>query len=225
MPQASQGKWWRHVPTVVLRAADGDRHGSGVKEIRYQLSGTTPVPPCTASSCAYTGPFDVPQGVHRITYWAVDEAGNTQAPQTLKLAVDTTPPVPKATEPSPSLWLRSRLGLPLTSPTVDLKFTLRENLSGIDHPDNNGPAKDKVRVLVTVYDTLGYPIRTLDAGSYTVKPGQTVSGLVKWDGKGRNLNDLVLLGTYYYRVTAVDAAGNVAMSGESKKLVIALGLL
>ena len=30
-----------------------------------------------------------------------------------------------------SVWLRSRLGLPLTSPTVDLKFTLQENLSGV----------------------------------------------------------------------------------------------
>jgi len=169
--------------------------------------------------------FEVPPGVHRITYWAVDEAGRTQPTQTLKVAVDTTPPVPKATQPNPALWLRSKLGLPLTSPTVDLRFTLHENLSGIDHPDNDGAAKDKVRALVTVYDITGYPVRTLDAGTYTVKPGQTVNGVVKWDGKGRNLNDLVLLGTYHYRVTAVDAAGNVAMSGESKKLVIALGLL
>jgi hypothetical protein len=225
MPRASVGKWWRHQPTVVLRAADGDRHGSSVQEIRYQLTGTTAVAPCTVSSCTYTKPFTVPQGVFRITYWAVDAAGRIQAPQTLKLAVDTTPPVPRAGQPKPSLWVRSSLGLPLTSPTVELPFTLQENLSGIDHLDNNSPNKDKVRALVVVYDALGYPVRTLDAGLFTVKPGQTVSGLVKWDGKGANLTSLVPLGTYYYRVAAVDAAGNVAMSGESKKLLIAVRLL
>lgn len=223
MPRASAGKWWREVPTVVLRAADGDQHGSGIVRIRYQFSGTTAVPPCTAAPCTYTGPFTVPPGVQRVTYWAEDLAGRVQAPQTLKVAVDTTPPVPKATTPSTSLWLRSKTGLPLTSPTVDLRWTLQENLSGIASADNTPP--DKVNVKVVVYDVLGFPVRTLNAGDVTVTPGQTLSGKAVWDGKGANLTSLVPLGTYYYRVVATDAAGNVAMSGESTKLLIAVKLL
>ncbi|HET7488736.1 MAG TPA: hypothetical protein VFJ85_12465 [Acidimicrobiales bacterium] len=223
MPRASTGKWWRSVPTVVLRAADGDRHNAGVARVRYQFSGTTAVAPCTAAPCVYNAPFDVPQGVERVTYWAEDNAGRSQAPQVLKVAVDTTPPVPKATSPNPAIWLRSKLGLPLTSPTVDLNWTLQENLSGITSPDNNPP--DKVNVKVVVYDVQGYPVRTLNAGDYTVAPGQTLSGKAVWDGKGANLTSLLPLGTYYYRVVATDAAGNVAMSGESSPLTIKLSLL
>ena len=223
MPQASAGKWWRHEPVVVLRADDGDRHNAGVVRTRYQFSGTAAVAPCTAAPCTYGGPFTVPQGVHRVSFWAEDAAGRVQARQTLKVAVDTTPPVPKATTPNTALWLRSRTGLPLTSPTVDLRWTLQENLSGVTSPDNE--PKDKVNVKVVVYDVMGFPVRTLNAGDFVVAPGQTLSGKAVWDGKGANLTSLLPLGTYYYRVVATDAAGNVAMSGESAKLVIAVSLL
>ena len=223
MARASAGKWWREVPTVVLRAADGDQHGSGIVRTRYQFSGTAAVAPCTAAPCTYTGPFTVPEGVYRVTYWAEDVAGRVQAPQTLKVAVDTTPPVPKATTPNPALWLRSKLGLPLTSPTVDLRWTLQENLSGVASADNTPP--DRANVKVVVYDVTGFPVRTLNAGDFVVTPGQTLAGKAVWDGKGANLTSLLPVGTYYYRVVATDAAGNVAMSGESTKLVIAVSLL
>lgn len=208
------GKWFKRTPLVVLRADDGDRHGSGVAAIRYRLDGG-PVQ-------TYNGPFVVPQGLHVVSYWSEDRAGHSQVPQTLRVAVDTTVPVPAATTPNPALWLRSKLGLPLTSPTVDLRWTLKENLSGASHPDNAPP--DKVQVHVVVYDANGFPVRTLDAGKHVVTPGQTLNGTTKWDGKGTNLA-LLPVGTYYYRVVATDAAGNTAMSGESAKLVIAVKLL
>lgn len=215
MPQPSAGKWWRHVPVVVLRADDGDRHNSGVVRVKYRLD-AGPVKD-------YTGPFEVPQGVHRVNYWSEDASGRKQATQTLKAAVDLTPPVPTAKGPEPQVWLRSTTGLPLTSPTVDLNWTVIENLSGIDVPDNTPP--DKVNVKVVVYDVMGYPVRTLHAGDFVVRPGQTVAGSTKWDGKGGNLTTLVPVGTYYFRVVATDAAGKVLMSGESSPLTIKVSLL
>jgi hypothetical protein len=225
--QPASGKWWRATPTVVLRAADGDRHGSGVSTIQYKISGSTSTStysgPCSATACTYTGPFTLPEGLYRVTYWAIDNAGRKQADQVLHVAVDTTPPVAVATSPNPALWLRSKLGLPLTSPTVALRWTLQENLSGRADVDNS--PVDKVHVQVVVYDVMGFPVRTLDAGMITVAPGQTYQGSTNWDGNGANLTSLVPLGTYYYRVVATDAAGNQTMSGESQKLLIALKLL
>lgn len=224
--QPASGKWYRENPTVVLRASDGDRQGAGVSAISYKVTGNTSTGtytgPCSTTACTYTGPFTLPEGLFRVTYWATDRAGRTQLPQVLHIAVDTTTPVATATTPNPMIWLRSKLGLPLTSPTVDLRWKLSENLSGKADPDNS-PA-DKVKVQVVVYDAMGYPVRTLDAGTVTVAPGTTYSGTTTWDGKGTNLA-LLPVGTYYYRVVATDAAGNQTESGESQRLLISLKLL
>ncbi|MDQ3967841.1 MAG: hypothetical protein M3275_05520, partial [Thermoproteota archaeon] len=227
MPQPSAGKWWRNVPVVVLRADDGDRHNSGVVTVKYRLDG--------GPENIYTGPFEVPEGVHRIDYWSVDASGRKQATQTLKVAVDLKPPVPTAKHPDPQVWLRSATtGLPLTSPTAQLHWTVTENLSGIDVPDNTPP--DKVNIKVVVYDVMGYPVRKLNGGDFVVRPGETLAGSTEWDGKfgklttivhgddSGNLASLVPVGTYYFRVVATDAAGNVLMSGESSPLTIKVSL-
>jgi len=213
-PQPSRGRWHRNDATVVLRAADGDRHGSGVTGIRYQ------VVPGTSSTCtsagngftAYDGPFTVPQGVYTVRYWSVDASGRTGPCRTLPVAVDHIRPVPKA-NPNAVVWLRLELlGIPLSNQTTNLKWTLQEELSG--------SVGEKVNVEVIVYDVLGYPVRHLNAGQHLVLPGQTLAGQVAWDGKVDGLLGYVPLGTYHYRVVATDAAGNPAMSGESGALVI-----
>jgi hypothetical protein len=214
-PVPSLGRWFRAEPTVVLRAADGDRHGGGVTTVRYQ------VVPGTAATCQpagtgfteYTGPFTVPEGVWTVRYWAVDAAGTIGDCLTRPVAVDLTPSVPKATSANPWLWVRLYLlGIPLTGQTTQLRWTLQENLSG--------SVGEKVNVEVIVYDITGYPVRHLNAGQHVVGPGATLSGSTTWDGRHDGLTGLVPLGTYHYRVVATDAAGNPAMSGESAALVI-----
>src|SRR5207237_1200596 len=171
----------------------GDRHGAGVTTIQYKINGSLSsgsyTGACSTTACTYTGPFTLGEGIYRITYWASDAAGRTQAQQVLHVAVDTTTPVAAATSPNPALWIRSALGLPLTSPTVQLRWTVQENLSGRADVDNNpgGAPPDKVHVTVVVYDVQGFPVRTLDAGDIAVAPGATYQGSTTWDGKGMNL--------------------------------------
>lgn len=218
--QPAANGWYRSTPTVVLRANDGDRHGSQVDAIKYRIDG--------GPGIDYAGPFTLDEGIHVVDYWTTDEAGLVSRHETLSVAVDKTVPVAVAKTPKPALWLRSRLGLPLTSPTVELRWRVSEEQSGRSLDDDNPPNEvtpDPVRVFVTVYDVQGRPVRTLNAGEIIVEPGTVYEGSTTWDGKNRNLTGLVPLGLYYYRVTVVDAAGNVAMSGESSKLLIALSLL
>jgi hypothetical protein len=215
VPVPSLGRWFRAEPTVVLRAADGDRHGSGVTEIRYRAVQGTPATcqPTGTGYTEYTGPFTVPEGVRAVLYWAVDASGTVGDCQVQPVAVDVTPPVPVATSANPWLWVRLYLlGIPLTNQTTQLRWTLQENLSG--------SVGEKVNVQVVVYDITGTPVRHLNAGQIVVAPGVTYSGSTTWDGRHDGLTGLVPLGTYYYRVVATDAAGNPAMSGESQILTI-----
>lgn len=63
------------------------------------------------------------------------------------------------------------------------------------------------KVTLTISDSDGYPVRTLEVGSQPFG-----EHMVRWDGKddsGRRVRE----GTYTYRVLAVDAEGNQVASG------------
>src|SRR5205085_8426736 len=67
---------------------DDGSAGSGVRSKSYQVDGGT--------AQTFAAPFSlssVGDGPHTITYWAGDAAGNTEAPHTLSLVLDATPPV------------------------------------------------------------------------------------------------------------------------------------
>jgi photosystem II stability/assembly factor-like uncharacterized protein len=80
-PDAHSG--WRAIAqTITLSAADG---GSGVAAISYRIDG--------AAAQAYAGPFSVASaGSHVVTYWAVDRAGNAEAPHTGYVNIDSGRP-------------------------------------------------------------------------------------------------------------------------------------
>ncbi len=125
--------WFRSLPTVTLRATDGDQN-AGVASIRY----------CLGAGCApatvYAGPFVVPAGVTVVRWQAVDASGsvNLEPVQSVTLKADIGAPSPVAAKASVSLW--SRLLGPAKN---DLKWTVTD--------DHAGP----VKVTVIVYDVLG----------------------------------------------------------------------
>jgi hypothetical protein len=224
-PAAASMGWFRHscapslsmgaltgpdvcLPQLVLRAVDGDQ-SSGLAQIQYKLD-TDP------AFRAYSGPVTIPEGVRSVSFFATDNAGNVAPTQTLTVPVDVTPPVVIATNPDPALWLQllGILGnfLGFSPPQAKLQWVVSDNLS------------HNVQVTVLVYNVAGAVVRQLDAGKVAVTPGQPTSGFTYWDGKDQTLTGIIPIGLYYYRVVAIDEAGNVAQSGESKPIQIKASL-
>lgn len=72
---------------------------SGVKEIRYSIDGSETVTPGSyASATIYT------EGIHNITYYAVDNAGNTESTKSMTIMIDKTPPVLNLSSTPNVLW-------------------------------------------------------------------------------------------------------------------------
>jgi hypothetical protein len=84
----------------------------------------------------------------------------------------------------------------------------------------------KVTIRVIIFDATGNVVRQLDGGTFNnPTPGSTVSGSTAWDGKDQTLTGIIGVGVYYYRVVAMDDAGNISQSGESKPIQVKLSLL
>lgn len=230
-PYPSRNGWFRAVPLVFLRAADGDQN-SGVAATYYSVDG--------AAFAEYTGAFEVPNGRHTVRYYSVDVAGTQEAVRTLQVNVDTTPPVAVATSPDPAVWLKllGLLGnlLGLSPAQAKLQWTVGDQYS------------PSVSVRVLVYDVTGNVVRFLDCdyvnddpakprcavkkpgaadvgvtNPITVTPGTDTTGYTYWDGRDLSLTGILPVGVYYYRVVVTDEAGNVAQSGESKPVTIKVG--
>ncbi len=80
--------WYKTTPTFTLGASDAT---SGVGSSKYKIdSGTTQT---------YSSAVSIPDGQHTISYWSVDNAGNTESTNTTAtIKVDTTaPPAPTLT--------------------------------------------------------------------------------------------------------------------------------
>jgi hypothetical protein len=96
---ASSSPAWTNQHTVTLTASDA---ASGVAATYYTLDGS--------ARQTYVGPLNLPDGVHTVTYWSVDNTGNAEISHTGHTDIDTTAPVTNATglssAPSPA-WTRS----------------------------------------------------------------------------------------------------------------------
>ena len=85
--------WYSTAVTVALSASDEQ---SGVDVLRYTLDGTDP---SGSTGQAYAGPFRVDASTV-VRFYAVDNAGNSEAPQQLSLLVDVVAPVVAITAPT-----------------------------------------------------------------------------------------------------------------------------
>ena len=91
-PSGTSGSagWWRSPVTVSLDADDGP--GSGVKQITYSATGANPIATTVVESDS-TLFFLVSDGSTTVTFFAEDNAGNVEDPQTLLVEIDQTEPV------------------------------------------------------------------------------------------------------------------------------------
>ncbi|MBI4635367.1 MAG: 6-bladed beta-propeller [Candidatus Rokubacteria bacterium] len=119
-------KGWNNTDVTVTLHATDNPNGSGVKEIQYSLAGAQAGGAVVSGSVASV--MITAEGTTTLVYFARDNAGNQQAPRTLTIRIDKTPPG-LACSPSPAA---NANGWNNTNVTVN--FSATDALSGIDTP-------------------------------------------------------------------------------------------
>jgi hypothetical protein len=194
VPQPNSAGWYNASTspvTVTLTATDPD---GGVSQITYTLSGAQTGGATVAGSSTS---FQVSnEGVTTVTYQATDNAGNVEAPKTLKIKIDKTPPTTTITGPLIGTSFGNETG------------TAVDNLSGV------------ASVTVTFHNILSgvNTIRTATAangGCPGCIPDSTASA--SWQVPLTGLG----LGLYSVTAAATDFAGNTGPA-VSASLTISL---
>jgi len=89
---AANANGWNNTNVAVTLASTDNPGGSGVKQITYSASGAQTIASTTVAGSSTTVSFTT-EGVTTLTYFAKDNAGNSEAPKTLKVQIDKTPPI------------------------------------------------------------------------------------------------------------------------------------
>ena len=90
-PLSNNAGWNNENVTVNLSATDNSG-GSGVKEIVYSVSGAQTISQTIVNGASATLTITA-EGLTTVTFFARDNAGNTEAPQTITIRVDKTVPM------------------------------------------------------------------------------------------------------------------------------------
>ena len=85
---------WHDSPVQVTLTATDNSGGSGVKSITYSIDGAAPTTVAAASTqVTIAAPADHSNdGVHTLSFYATDNAGNQETAQSATVKIDTTPP-------------------------------------------------------------------------------------------------------------------------------------
>jgi hypothetical protein len=103
-PSPNSAGWNTTSPaTVNISAADGSC-GSGVQKITYSATGAQTIGSTDVFSSNAAVPITA-QGVTTVTFTATDNAGNTSAPQTITVRLDTVAPSITITSPAATTYL------------------------------------------------------------------------------------------------------------------------
>ena len=121
---------------LTLEAAD-DPGGSGVAATYYQVDSG---PWTEGTSLTVAGPADHSNdGVHTVSYYSTDNAGNTEATQSVTAKIDTTSPA-TAVSGADDFWHNGNVDLTLTASDPNLP-----DASGVDHSEYRLDAGSWVR--------------------------------------------------------------------------------
>src|SRR5262249_15551558 len=181
--------WNNGVASITLSAADptlaDGQGGSGVASTTYMVDG--------GSQQSYTGAFTISsEGIHTVSYFSIDAAGNRESVHFLTVRIDRTAPVVSLS--AAPAYTNS------TTPTF----------SGIAGTivASDGSSADASTVTVAIYSgssATGIPVRTITAtvgagGNYqvTLPAGQALAE-----------------GTYTAQATQTDVAGNPGTSAAT----------
>ena len=111
---ATNGAWRAHAATVTVSATD-DPGGSGVGSIAYTMdAGAAKTVAATQAKLSIAAPTShANNGLHTLTYYATDKAGNSSVPKTLKVGIDTARPQPVALAAAPRCRHGATIKLPI----------------------------------------------------------------------------------------------------------------
>jgi hypothetical protein len=125
-PAANAAGWNKTNVTVGLSATD-NAGGSGVKEITYSASGAQTIASTTVGGSSASGISITAEGETTLSFFAKDNAGNTEATKTLVLKIDKTAPaisdLGPTTDPNAAGWYNH---------DVVNQFKASDGLSGLD---------------------------------------------------------------------------------------------
>lgn len=215
--------WFISDPNITLSATDS---GSGVKEIHRSLDGG----PETVISGASAYINLTGDGIHSVTYYAQDNALNSETPRSAVLKIDKTPPNITATV-SPSAnaagWNNANVtvtfnctdatsGIAGCTPPVTVSAEGQAqtvNGSAKDNAGNTSSASvtlsiDKTPPAITITgitDGATYIRGSAPVAGYTAT--DTLSG-IESESAGLTGGNANSVGTYTYTVNAADKAGN-----------------
>ncbi|MDD5558597.1 hypothetical protein [Candidatus Methylomirabilis sp.] len=122
--QAPNAAGWNNTNVTVTLTAQDEVGGTGVKEISYSLNGAQ-----TGGNAVAGSNVSVTisaEGTTTLTYFAKDNAGNQEAPKSLTIRVDKTPPMVTASRtpnPNASGW---------SNTDVVVSFNCSDGLSGVE---------------------------------------------------------------------------------------------
>ncbi|MGD0166256.1 MAG: hypothetical protein ABSC51_03080, partial [Gaiellaceae bacterium] len=137
--------------------------GSGVESITYSIDGGAPTTVAAATTqVTIAAPADHSNdGVHTLSFYATDNDGNQETPQSVSVKIDTTGPTTVTKSAS------GRKGRPIT-----LKFWVRDNLS-----------PRATSVVLIIRNNHKKVVKTLKLGNEKILVGHAV----KWTPKGKGV--------------------------------------
>jgi 6-phosphogluconolactonase (cycloisomerase 2 family) len=123
-PGPNPNGWNNTNVTVTLASSDNEPNGTGVKQITYSATGaqaiaSTTVHAATASLTIIT------EGVTSVTFFGTDNAGNVEAPHTLIVRLDKTPPTVACSASPNVLWPPNNKLVP-----INVSVNVSDALSG-----------------------------------------------------------------------------------------------
>lgn len=122
-PPPNPNGWNNSNVTITLNSIQNEPGAPGVKQIQWSLTGAQTGSDTVRGSTAVVTVFM--EGISTLTFYATDNAGNQEAPNSLMIQVDNT--VPSITgvrtpAPNPNGW---------NNKNVTVTFTCADNLSGL----------------------------------------------------------------------------------------------
>jgi len=172
LPLPNAAGWNKENVNLTFSANDGE--GVGVEAVHVRLSGAQVA--ALRSPGAQASANISAEGVTLVTYWAVDKAGNTEAPKVLAIRLDRTAPVVTFHEAAPAAnsagWNRSDVSVP---------FAISDALSGVAGADAASPlifsSEGIARRSITAVDAAGNSTVAVSPEVRIDRTPPTLSGL------------------------------------------------
>jgi hypothetical protein len=141
---AGNNGWYRGPVTVTFSATDPD---SAVKATYYGLDGGT--------ALTYASPFTISSdGIHQLSFYSADPAGNQEKPNALTLKIDSKPPTVTISAPSKG-------GIYLFNAVVASSYTCSDAVSGV--ATCNGPVPTGSNFNTTAVGPNTFTVNSTDA--------------------------------------------------------------